>query len=930
MRGYLHPPTTGQYTFWTASDNSSELWLSQDADPSKARKIARIARYEWTPPREWSKFPWQRSEVIELNGGQSYYIEALREQTSGGDNLAVAWQGPGIPQSVITAAHLTPWGQDNAKTFSTTNGIFHEDWTNFSAGDLQGLGGVRPFEFALSVEKLYVSNRGPGPFPKPLPISFDPQWLATNNYRWVEAEGLVTFVGEGGDHVVLEHSDNNDQVQLRAVRGSAALSRLAPNTTIRVEGVCEGMFDGRGTLVPGLIWVAPENGVVIVEVGKADPSPSAAGPSSKATSNQATPAMGGFYGTRGVVTFNDRVFDKDCLFVQEGSAAVFVSLDNGMENRLRVGQLVDMGGALQPGRFLPIIRPLVVTEVGWRSMPIPLSEPIQFPIPASRDGRWTEIRGVVHSVNSNGTLSVMGPNGLVSAWLGKTASNHLSRYVDAKVRLWGVLSLSTFESPILLIPSRSFVEVDEPAPANPFDIPVSLIGELPAIDPSSVHRVRVAGEVTLSHAESFFVQDATSGIRVQALENPVVKVGQAVEVIGFPVRSGDARVLREAQTRATGEIQRIQPATLDLTEMPVRQNGSLVRVEAVFLAQRTIGNSQILELQERKRIFTATLSTDQGTLTPLTPGSRIAITGVCDSEGGALPTRTTSLEEASLGSINIWLRSPADVETLSGPPWWNWRRVASLIGVLLAVLTAVLLWVHLLRRRLARQIAASQQILKRLEEERSRIAANLHDSLGQVLLAIKNQAVLAIQRPSDEAAVRERLGEISVATSQALEEVRQITHGLRPYQLDRLGLTQAMRATVSRASNTSPILFASRVEDIDANFDRDSEIHVYRIVQEAINNVLKHSAATEAAVVIKNRTNSVSLSIRDNGCGFDVAAMRSSQPNDLGYGLNGIAERVRILGGNLTIDARPGEGTSLTVEIPIRNHVPTSNHTDRG
>jgi signal transduction histidine kinase len=446
--------------------------------------------------------------------------------------------------------------------------------------------------------------------------------------------------------------------------------------------------------------------------------------------------------------------------------------------------------------------------------------------------------------------------------------------------------------------------------------------------------VRVAGEVTLGDAESFFVQDATGGIRVQTLGNPGVKIGQVVEAIGFPAQSGEARVLMHAHTRAAREIRGIQPAKLDLTEMPVRQNGSLVRVEAAFLAQRTIGNSQILELQERQRIFTATLATDQGTLMPMTPGSRIGITGVCDSKSSALPPKTTAIEEALLGSINIWLRSPADVEIISGPPWWTWRRAAGLIGTLVAVSSGALLWVHLLRRRLDRQraaqLAASQQILKRLEEERRRIAANLHDGLGQVLLAIKNQTLLAMQRVPYDATIRERLDEISGITSQALEEVSQITHGLRPYQLDRLGLTQAMRATVSRASTNSPILFASRVEDIDTVFDKDSEIHVYRIVQESINNIIKHSAATEAAVVIKNRQAGVSISVRDNGRGFDVGAMRTSQPADLGYGLSGIAERVRILGGHLNIDSRTGEGASLTIEIPVCNHDPGNNHTDRG
>jgi signal transduction histidine kinase len=445
------------------------------------------------------------------------------------------------------------------------------------------------------------------------------------------------------------------------------------------------------------------------------------------------------------------------------------------------------------------------------------------------------------------------------------------------------------------------------------------------------------GEVTLRDAESFLVQDASGSIRVQYLgnRNASPNIGDTVEVDGFPVARETTPLLTEAVVRAAEEILRVPPAKLDLSAgMPVSQNGNLVSVEATLLGQRTTGGSQILELQARQRIFTATLLTNQGALVAIVPGSRLQITGVCNSENTALPGGTNVQERASLASLNLQLRSPADLKILSGAPWWTWRRASALIGTLLAILSGALLWVYLLRRRLKRQkaaqLAASEQILKRLEEERRRIAANLHDSLGQVLLAIKNQTLLAMQRAPDETAVRERLGEISGATSQALEEVRQITHGLRPYQLDRLGLSQAMRATVTGASNNSQIMFASRVEDLDTLFDKDSEIHVYRIVQEAINNVLKHSAATEAAVVIKNRTNSVSLSIRDNGRGFSVAAMRSSQTNHLGYGLSGMAERARILGGNLTIDSQPGGGTSLTVEIPINHHAAGNNNTDRG
>ena len=111
VRGYLHPPRTGDYTFWIASDDGSELWLSTDDSPANVVKIASVPT--WTGSREWGKDPAQKSTPITLVAGQSYYIEALQKEGSGGDNLAVGWAKPGqpsdSPSQVIPGESLTPW-----------------------------------------------------------------------------------------------------------------------------------------------------------------------------------------------------------------------------------------------------------------------------------------------------------------------------------------------------------------------------------------------------------------------------------------------------------------------------------------------------------------------------------------------------------------------------------------------------------------------------------------------------------------------------------------------------------------------------------------------------------------------------------------------------------------------------------------------------
>ena len=924
MRGCLRPPATGEYTFWIASDNSSELWLSLDADPAKARKIASIPRYGWVSPREWSRYPSQRSEPIQLKAGESYYLEALQEQTTVGDHLAVAWQGPALGQSVIAGRYLTPWSGAGLPAVSATNGILREYWTNYAAGDLTGLRSGRRFESALTVKEVGVSTQGPGSMPKPDLIDLSRRWPPENNYRWVEAEGMVKFTGTEGGVAFLELSDGQTQLQVRVLHWRPECRQRIGNGIVRVRGVCEGVYDKGESLVPGLIWVSGEDGLTAV----AAPETSVAAmtldqPARPSATTNA--ARQGFYGIRGVVTFNDRVFENDYIFVQGEAAAVLVKPENRiLKGHMAVGRCVDLGGALEPGKYLPVLTPLAVTELGWHSLPAPVTQPLRVPSPANQEGRWSELEGVVHSVNANGTLSLAAKEGLAYLWVGQTPSNGLASYVDAKLRARGVLLQTLLDAPVLLIPSRNFIDVEEAAPEDPFVTPRRLVGELlPEVAKSTrAHRVRVMGEITYRDAQSLFVQDGSGGIRVQTPLAPAVEVGDTVEVLAFPALNGSVCILTEGLVRRAGTGEAVRPQALDLNEsLSARQSGDLVQISAILLARKTNNVSQVLELQEQQRVFTATLAASRGTLPDIVPGSRLRVTGVCENEAASSPTDDRAPKAQMLASLNLLLRSPADVIVMSGPPWWTWKRTAVLVGGLLTVLLISLLWVHLLRRRLERQQAAqlafSRRVLERLEDERRRIAINMHDSLGQILLAIKNQAVLAMQRAPDESGLRQRLDEISGASSQAIEEVRQITHGLRPYQLDRLGLTQAIRAAVGLAAESGSTVFATRVEDIDGLFDKDSEIHVYRIVQEAVNNVIKHSAATEATVVIKRRPGMISLSIRDNGRGFRAATLDSTHPSGAGSGLSGIAERVRILQGRMMVDSRPGAGTDLTVEIPL-------------
>ena len=118
VRGYIHPATSGSYTFWVAGDDNTDLYLSISDNPANASRIAYVNG--WTNSREWNKYSTQQSVSINLVAGQKYYIEVLHKEATGGDNVAVAWQGPGITQQVITGTYLSPFipGTSGARTSS--------------------------------------------------------------------------------------------------------------------------------------------------------------------------------------------------------------------------------------------------------------------------------------------------------------------------------------------------------------------------------------------------------------------------------------------------------------------------------------------------------------------------------------------------------------------------------------------------------------------------------------------------------------------------------------------------------------------------------------------------------------------------------------------------------------------------------------------
>ena len=218
-----------------------------------------------------------------------------------------------------------------------------------------------------------------------------------------------------------------------------------------------------------------------------------------------------------------------------------------------------------------------------------------------------------------------------------------------------------------------------------------------------------------------------------------------------------------------------------------------------------------------------------------------------------------------------------------------------------------------IRREQQARAEYTLQLIASQEAERARIAAELHDSLGQDLLLVKNRAQLALTRKKLPAALREQLESIGAIASRSVAEARQISHDLHPPQLDHLGLTRALEAMIDSAAEASGIVFERKLDDVDGLFPKDAALNLYRVVQESLNNIIKHSHARQARIRLEHDLREVQLHLEDDGDGFKV---NETANGGKGLGLKNIAERVRILGGRLKIDSQPGQGARIQVNLP--------------
>lgn len=251
-------------------------------------------------------------------------------------------------------------------------------------------------------------------------------------------------------------------------------------------------------------------------------------------------------------------------------------------------------------------------------------------------------------------------------------------------------------------------------------------------------------------------------------------------------------------------------------------------------------------------------------------------------------------------------------ETIKSPIRDNAGRIVGTVGISRDISERKAAEDELVRSR-AQLRDLSNYLQSVREEERARISRELHDELGQTLTAMKMELGWLRERvPAEPALLRTRLDRLTSIVDQSVVDLQRIAADLRPMILDELGLVSAMQWLTQNLTEGSALSIELSFDREDVAYASDVSTAVFRIVQEALTNIVRHSRATHARVAVLHAADELMLEVSDNGRGMHLADTKRER-----LGLVGMGERAHMLGGSMNIESTPGHGTRISARLPL-------------
>jgi signal transduction histidine kinase len=609
------------------------------------------------------------------------------------------------------------------------------------------------------------------------------------------------------------------------------------------------------------------------------------------------------------------------IFLQDATGGTFIRsrADNPL---VQSGQVITVDGFTVPGLYVPGIDAKNIRVTGTAELPTPTPLTFEQLAAGQFHYQWVEVTGIVRSVTTSdrGTVLTLAlGDGQLELYF-SVLHDAAHSLVDARVRAAGLAAGSINDRRQLVAPHlrmRGFddVQLIDAAPVDPFAIAATPIQELLRFAPDgrAGHRVKVRGVVTHTDGDYVYLREGSQGLRVRGKVPEGTVAGSEIEALGFPEMGRFTAFLADAECRIAAQID--PPVPVDVKAKAILAgtfDADLVRLEATLLEVLRTADAQHLLMEAEDAIFSARLPANE-TLTPAitNPGTRLRLTGVCSIAQAELQPRGF---RSAPRSFELLLRAPGDVELLRAAPWWTKRRLTIASLGLLALVLATLAWVALLRRQVRRQTTVIEQKLhdEAVVEERQRIAREFHDTLEQELIGLSLRLDALATQVTDEKP-RDLLGTARRLLQRLQNEARGFVWDLRRSALGPDDITQQIRQALTSTTETGAVQIEITPHGESRHLSGIVEHNLVRIAQEAVTNAIKHGHAKSVAIDLHFEPDRFILKVRDDGSGFDPSAGEQAGH----FGLIGIRERSRNLGGLCEIHSAPAQGTS--VEITVYN-----------
>ena len=622
---------------------------------------------------------------------------------------------------------------------------------------------------------------------------------------------------------------------------------------------------------------------------------------------------------RGVVT---SALQGDAVIVQDATRGIFVSI--GHPSPLRVGDYCELEGRTAPGEFSPFINASRIERLGPGILPSPSHPTWDQLLNGSLHCQYVELEGVLTSING-GTITLLTRDGPIKVQLDAMAPALPVEYRNALVHLRGCL-FATWDTEAQRVQvgnirlMQQWVNLVQPAPVDPFTVPAKKVGDLLRFDPQAgaLQRVKVSGQIVYAGKAGCFLMDGENGLRFIYAGDPTAHVCDLVEVVGFPDLTGPAPLLREAVVRRLQPAELPKPRKLASDDL-VRDeyDSKLVQLDGVLLGVSKKADEAVLEMESGWHRFTAVVNDLSGFNASLSPGSRLQLTGVYAGQGG------NRVLGRPIDSFQLLLNSGFDIRVLSRPPWWTLKHLLTVVGLLLSVLLVALVWIKLLQRQVAeRTLQLEAQIGERqraeqqraIEQERARMAQDLHDDLGAGLTEVNMLGSLARSSATTAEEKSRYLDQLTGVARRLVTSLDEIVWAVNPRN-DSLASLASYFA--SYGQQFLELASVSCGLDIAENLPRcplNSKFRhaVFLAFKEALNNIVRHAGASEANLLIRVEREELVLALTDNGRGLGTR-----EPGPGADGLSNMAERIRALGGRCDIQGAGQIGTTVQFRVPV-------------